>query len=53
MDHLPAILLAIPIASILIAVRILIVLQNRKDTKSANKPERTITITTDRKELRP
>jgi hypothetical protein len=51
MDLLPAILLAIPIASILIAVRIMIVLQNRKDTKSANKPERTITIATDRKEL--
>ena len=51
MDLLPALLLAIPIASILIAVRILIVLQNRKDTKPAHKPERTITIATDRKEL--
>ncbi len=51
MDLLPAILLAIPIAAILIAVRILIVLQNRKDTKTASKPERTITVPTDRKEL--
>ena len=34
MDLLPAFLLAIPIATILIAVRILIVLQNRKDPSS-------------------
>lgn len=40
MDLLPAILLAVPIAAILIAVRILIVLQNRKD-KAPNKSERT------------
>ncbi len=39
MDLLPALLLAIPIATILIAVRILIVLQNRKDTKTVNKTE--------------
>jgi len=53
MDLLPAILLAIPIAAVLIAARILIVLQNRKDTKPASTPERTITIATDRKEPRP
>lgn len=51
MNVVPAILLAFPIATMLIAVRILIVLQNRKETRTTNKPERTITIVTDRKEL--
>ncbi len=51
MDFLPTILLAIPIAAILIAVRILIVLQNRRHESQTRKPERTITIATDRKEL--
>lgn len=34
MDFLPAILLAIPIAALLIGVRVLIVLQNRKQPRS-------------------
>lgn len=44
MDLLPAILLAIPIAALLIAVRVLIVLQNRKHTGRTHKSERTVTI---------
>jgi len=39
----PALLLAIPIATVLISIRILMVLQNRKTDSKKNQPSRTTT----------
>ncbi|GAB5495700.1 MAG: hypothetical protein Phyf2KO_07800 [Phycisphaerales bacterium] len=49
MNLLPAILLAVPIATILIMVRILIVLQNRKHAPGKHDNADTVTIATEPK----
>lgn len=47
MNLLPAILLAVPIATILITIRILIVLQNRKDAQGKRDKAGAVTIITE------
>ena len=53
MDIIPALLLAVPIATILLSVRILMVLQNRKHASETESSHTVITIPEDHKEHTP
>jgi cytochrome c-type biogenesis protein CcmH/NrfF len=53
MNLIPALLLAIPIAAVLITIRVLMVLQNRKTSAKNEEQRTTVTIRNEHKEHTP